>query len=45
MKRGTLQFSGVNPVKITEITPVKSSTDKQRDKWLADVEKLGLKRS
>lgn len=45
MKRGTLQFSGVNPVKITEIAPVKSSTDKQREKWLADVEKLGLKRS
>ncbi|NEW07350.1 NAD(P)H-dependent oxidoreductase [Paenibacillus sp. SYP-B3998] len=45
MKRGTLQYSGINPVKITELGPIKSSTDKQREKWLAKVEALGVKRS
>jgi putative NADPH-quinone reductase len=45
MKRATLQYCGVNPVRITEICPVKSSTDRQREMWLADVEALGLKRS
>ncbi|MDF2670081.1 MAG: NADPH:quinone reductase [Paenibacillus sp.] len=45
MKRATLQYCGVNPVKITELCPIKPSTDKQREQWLTDVEALGLKRS
>jgi NAD(P)H dehydrogenase (quinone) len=45
VKHGTLKFSGVNPVKVTEICPIKTSTDKQREKWLADVEALGRKQA
>ncbi|XEC95110.1 NAD(P)H-dependent oxidoreductase [Paenibacillus tarimensis] len=45
MKQATLQFCGVNPVKITELCSVKSSTDNQRAQWLATVEALGLKRA
>ncbi|NHN32168.1 NAD(P)H-dependent oxidoreductase [Paenibacillus agricola] len=45
MKRNILQYCGVNPVKITELCSVKASTDKQRERWLSDVEALGLKRS
>jgi NAD(P)H dehydrogenase (quinone) len=45
VKHGTLKFSGVNPAKVTEICPIKTSTDKQREKWLADVEALGRKQA
>jgi NAD(P)H dehydrogenase (quinone) len=41
MKRATLQFCGINPVRITEIGPVRRSSDNARAKWLARVEKLG----
>jgi NAD(P)H dehydrogenase (quinone) len=41
MKRATLQFCGINPVRITEIGPVRRSSDIARAKWLARVEKLG----
>ncbi|PZD97556.1 flavodoxin family protein [Paenibacillus sambharensis] len=44
MKRGILQFSGVNPVKITNIGPVKPSTAEQRDRWLQTVHDLGARR-
>lgn len=43
VKVGVLEFSGFKPVKITTFSPVKSSTDAKRKKWLADVEKLGEK--
>jgi len=43
MKRATLQFCGVNPVRITEIGPVKSLTTEQREKWLVKIQKLGSK--
>lgn len=45
MKMGTLQFCGVNPVSITEICKVKESTPQQRERWLAQVEKMGAKRA
>ncbi|MGG1551056.1 NAD(P)H-dependent oxidoreductase [Paenibacillus ferrarius] len=45
MKRATLQYCGVNPVRITELTPVSSSTPQQRERWLAKAEQLGLKRA
>jgi NAD(P)H dehydrogenase (quinone) len=43
MKKATLQYCGINPVRITEICPIKTSTDKQRAQWLAQVEALGAK--
>ncbi|MFC5405305.1 NAD(P)H-dependent oxidoreductase [Cohnella soli] len=41
MKNNILRFCGVNPVKITEVGPLRSSSEKQRGKWLADVRRLG----
>ncbi len=41
MKIGVLEFCGIKPVKITSFTPVKSSNEVKRKKWLAEVEKLG----
>jgi putative NADPH-quinone reductase len=43
MKRNILQFSGITPVRITEITPVKSSSPEKRAKWLEKVKQLGSK--
>lgn len=43
MKRSILNFSGINPVRITEIGPVKGSKEQTREKWLAKVEALGSK--
>ncbi|CAH1195620.1 hypothetical protein PAECIP111893_00730 [Paenibacillus plantiphilus] len=45
MKRATLQYCGINPVKITELSPIRSSSELTRAQWLAEVEKLGMKRS
>ncbi|MFC4596796.1 NAD(P)H-dependent oxidoreductase [Cohnella hongkongensis] len=41
MKRNILQFCGIQPVRVTEITPLKGSTDAQRAKWLEQARKLG----
>lgn len=41
MKKLTLQFSGINPVKITTIGPIRLSKDDFRDKWLNKIQKLG----
>jgi NAD(P)H dehydrogenase (quinone) len=41
MKKGILKFSGIKPVRITSFSPIKSSDDKKRKKWLAEVENLG----
>lgn len=41
MKRATLEFSGIKPVRITTFSPIKSSTDLERKKWIMDVEILG----
>jgi putative NADPH-quinone reductase len=41
MKKGVLNFCGVKPVKITTLTPVKSSNKEKREKWLKQVEKIG----
>ncbi|WP_054023490.1 NAD(P)H-dependent oxidoreductase [Bacillus sp. FJAT-28004] len=45
MKIATLQFCGIKPVRITNIGPVKGSSDIKRGKWLAIVGKLGNKGS
>ena len=42
-KKGTLQFCGISPVKVTYISPIKNSSDKFRDKWLKKVSLLGEK--
>ncbi|KAB1065578.1 NAD(P)H-dependent oxidoreductase [Salibacter halophilus] len=42
-KKGTLQFCGINPVKVTYISTIKNSNDEFRNSWLTKVEKLGNK--
>lgn len=41
MKIGVLKFCGINPVKITTFSPIKTSDETKRKKWLAEVEQLG----
>jgi NAD(P)H dehydrogenase (quinone) len=41
MRVGVLEFCGIKPVKISVFTPVKSSDEAQRKKWLAEAEELG----
>ena len=42
-KKGTLEFCGINPVRVTYISPTKNSTLDARKKWLKKVIKLGEK--
>ena len=41
MKKTILEFCGVKPVRITEIGPVRNSTDAKRQKWLRQVRDIG----
>ncbi len=43
LKRGTLQFTGINPVRVTYISPIRGSSEEFRKKWLEKVELLGEK--
>lgn len=43
MKRNILKFCGIKPVRVTEISPVNSSPEKLRAKWLERVKLLGSK--
>ncbi|MGO0063843.1 hypothetical protein ACTID9_28235 [Brevibacillus fluminis] len=43
MKRGILQFCGVNPVRITEIGMVKTSTAQKLEGWIRRIQELGMK--
>jgi NAD(P)H dehydrogenase (quinone) len=43
MKKATLEFCGIKPVKITAFGPIKSSDEKKRQRWIAQIEKLGQK--
>ncbi|MFC6230673.1 NAD(P)H-dependent oxidoreductase [Paenibacillus allorhizosphaerae] len=43
MKHNILQFCGITPVRITEISPVRPSSEEQRAKWLEKVKRLGSK--
>lgn len=45
MKHNVLGFSGVKPVRITELTPVRGSSPEQRERWLNQVGKLGKRRA
>ena len=41
MKRATLEFCGIKPVKVTNFGPIKSSTPAQRAQWLEKTDALG----
>ncbi|MCO6564787.1 MAG: NAD(P)H-dependent oxidoreductase [Apibacter sp.] len=43
LKKCTLEFCGVNPIKVTFIEFIKKSDEAQRKKWLQKVYKLGMK--
>ncbi len=42
LKKSTLEFCGVKPVKVTYIGIIKTSEPKQREKWLEKIQKLGM---
>lgn len=41
LKKGTLQFCGINPVRVTYIATIKNSSSGFRDKWLKRMSLLG----
>lgn len=41
LKRGTLGFCGIGPIKVTYIAPIKNSTLKYRTNWLKKVSLMG----
>ncbi|MBS7231230.1 NAD(P)H-dependent oxidoreductase [Flavobacterium psychroterrae] len=43
LKKSTLEFSGVKPVKVTYIGIIKGSEDTQRKKWLEKVYDFGMR--
>lgn len=43
LKKSTLEFCGVKPVKVTYIGIIKGSADFQREKWLQKVYELGVR--
>lgn len=40
VKKRTLQFCGINPVKVTAIAPIRQSTQEFRVNWLAKIKQL-----
>ena len=42
LKKATLEFCGVKPVKVTYVGIIKTSVEKQREKWLHKIFQLGL---
>jgi putative NADPH-quinone reductase len=43
LKKSTLEFCGVKPVKVTYVGVIKTATDETRNKWLIEIEKMGKK--
>lgn len=43
LKKSTLQFCGIKPVKVTYIGIIKDAPESKRKKWLQEVETLGRK--
>ena len=41
LKKSTLEFCGINPVKVSYFGIIKNSKDTTRQKWISAVEKLG----
>jgi putative NADPH-quinone reductase len=44
MKKGTLEFCGVKPVKVTTFGPVKTADSRKYQKWIKKVEQMGINR-
>ncbi|AZA51561.1 NAD(P)H-dependent oxidoreductase [Chryseobacterium sp. G0201] len=44
LRKSTLEFCGIQPVKITYVGVIKTSDEKQRQKWLEKIKLLGAKR-
>lgn len=43
LKKGTLEFCGVRPVRVSYIGIIKTSNQRQREKWISQVFQLGRK--
>lgn len=43
LKKSTLEFCGIQPVKVTYVGVIKTSDEKQRQKWLEKIKLLGAK--
>ncbi|MEL6973475.1 MAG: NAD(P)H-dependent oxidoreductase, partial [Bacteroidota bacterium] len=43
LKRSTLQFTGVDPVRVSIFGPIRNSKLPQREKWLEQTTKLGIR--
>ncbi|HEY4325487.1 MAG TPA: hypothetical protein VGN20_15935 [Mucilaginibacter sp.] len=41
MKKLTMKFCGISPIKVTTIGPLRLSKERYREKWLAKIEILG----
>jgi len=44
LKKSTIEFCGIKPVKVTYIRPIKNSTEAFRNKSLQEIELLGMKK-
>jgi putative NADPH-quinone reductase len=44
MKKGTLEFCGVKPVKVITFGPVKTADSRKYQKWIKKVEQMGINR-
>ena len=42
LKKATLKYCGVSKIKISEFTPIKTSSPEKREKWLKKVENMGI---
>ena len=45
MKKTILQFCGIQPVRITEVGPIKDSTEEKRKRWLQQIRALGAEQA
>jgi hypothetical protein len=43
LKKSTLEFCGIKPVKITYLGPIKNSNPDDRYEWLKKIEQIGNK--
>lgn len=43
LRKSTLEFCGIQPVKVTYVGVIKTSDEKQRQKWLEKIKLLGIK--
>lgn len=41
MKKSILNFTGISPVRITTLSPIKTSSKQKRERWLCKIEKMG----